>query len=93
MTLPHEPQLPRQRQEPRQEYRQQPRNNRRLQHSRNEKAIPAETNTPLVVERGESNVLCFVCQQPAHYVTQCPRRKGKEVVVTTITTEVQQVTT
>ena len=54
---------------------------------------PMETTATPVVEKGESNVHCFVCQQPGHYATQCPLRKGKGLVVTTISAEVQQVTT
>ena len=41
-----------------------------------------------------SNILCFICQQPSHYMTQCLRRnKGKGPAVNTITVEVQQVMT
>ena len=65
----------------------------RIQQTREEQAVPVETNTPPIVERGESSVHCFVCQQPGHYATQCPRHKGKEPTINTIMAEVQQVTT
>ena len=81
------------RQETHREPRQPPRNNRRLQQNRDEQAIATETATPPERETSESSVHCFVCQQPGHYATQCPLRKGKGPTVNTITVEVQQVTT
>ena len=46
------------------------------------------------VERGESYVHCFNCQERGHYVPQCPhKQKGKQPAVNIITTEVQQFTT
>ena len=75
------------------EPRHPPRNNRRFQQNRDEQAIATETATPPERETGESSVHCFVCQQPGHYATQCPLRKGKGPTVNTITVEVQQVTT
>ena len=53
-----------------------------------------ETTAAPVMEKGESSVHCFVCQQPDHYATQCPRRdKGKGPTVNTITTDIKQVIT
>ena len=50
--------------------------------------------TPLVVKQGELSLLCFTCQQPGHYATQCPHKdKGKRPAINTILIEVQQVTT
>ena len=55
---------------------------------------PVETTATPVMEKGESNVHCFVCQQQGHYATQCPRcDKGKGPAVNTITADVQKVTT
>ena len=65
----------------------------RLQQTREEQVVRVETNTPPVVERGESSVHCFACQQPGHYAAECPRRKGKEPTINTITAKIQQVTT
>ena len=52
-----------------------------------------ERHTPPAIEKGESSVHCFVCQQPGHYATQCPLRNGKGPAFNTIMAEVQQVTT
>ena len=46
------------------------------------------------MDRGESSVHCFNCQEAGHYVAQCPhKQKGKQPAVNIITADVQQVTT
>ena len=50
--------------------------------------------TPSSIDRGESNVHFYNCQEPGHYAPQCPhKQKGKESAVNIITVDVQQVTT
>ena len=50
-------------------------------------------HTPPIVAKGESSVHCLICQQPRHYATQFPLRKGKSPIVNTILADIQQVTT
>ena len=53
----------------RREYRHKPRNNGRFQRTQEEQTPPMETTATPIVEKGESNVHCFVCQQLGHYTT------------------------
>ena len=80
-------------QEQRRDQQQPPRTFRQTRPDREEQVAPGERHTPPGAEKGESSIHCFICQQPGHYATQCPARKGKGPAVNTITAEVQQVTT
>ena len=66
-----------------------PRHDRCLKQDQEEQEAHGERHTPPTVEKGESSVHCFVCQQPKHYATKCPVRKGKGPAVNTITAEIQ----